>query len=415
MSDSVDEYLSCEWVEGGIAFNRRSLHTCLIVHHRTGMPFFADYNGGAIPLEVMLRIREEIRQANRSGEIHPECRGCAHLKRKRWPASRHPINIVGIAHYSHCNIECNYCFLQTQDRSSFESGFRPYPLRETIGRLLEEGLLAPDAIIDWGGGEPTVYREFDDILGMTLERGAFHYVHTNGVRLPDLIRHTPHANRIHIICSVDAGLPETYRLMKKRDYLEVVWTHLADYIRSGCRVTLKYIVREDNCSQQDLDAFLERAVKIGAKDLIVDIDYDFPDPKPEVIAALARLQHRAIRAGLHSRFGFTGDNFAEDNHVAGRVLAAFEHEQLNTLRDFLIKRGYSVSRCVDQTVESLVHGLDGSCAHNERAIQDLRVERNLALQQLQTPRVLATNLRQLVIERLWALFRRREATCSTAD
>jgi Radical SAM superfamily len=407
MPDGADEYLSCEWIEGGIAFNRRSLHACLIVHHRTGMPVFADYNGGVIPFEEILRAREGIRQANKSGEVHPECRGCAHLKRKSWSASSHPINIVGIAQYSHCNIECNYCFLQTQDRSSFESGFRPYRLRETIGRLIDEDLLAPDAIIDWGGGEPTVYREFDDILSMTLERGAFHYVHTNGVRLPPLIRDTPHADRIHIICSVDAGLPETYLLMKKRDYLEVVWTNLADYIRAGCLVTLKYIVREDNCSHRDLDAFLQRAVEIGAKDLIVDIDYDSPDPKPEVIAALARLQHRATRAGLHARFGFTGDNFAEDNQVASRVLAAFEHEQLMTLRDFLIEQGYSVSRCLDQTVESLVRRLDG----NEKVM----IEQSLALQQLQSVRALATHLRHQVIARLSTLFRRREARCNTAD
>src|SRR3954467_8042353 len=31
------EYLSCDWIEGGLAFNRRSLHSCLIVHHDTGL------------------------------------------------------------------------------------------------------------------------------------------------------------------------------------------------------------------------------------------------------------------------------------------------------------------------------------------------------------------------------------------
>ncbi len=144
----TEGYLSCEWIESGISFNRRSLHACLIVHHGTGLPFFADYNGGELPLHDIMRIRREIQEKNRSGEPHPECRGCAHLKQKPWPTATHQIHFVGIAHYSHCNIQCNYCFLQTQDPASFESGFRPYRLLNTLQQLLDEGTLAPDAIID---------------------------------------------------------------------------------------------------------------------------------------------------------------------------------------------------------------------------------------------------------------------------
>lgn len=323
MSELDDEYLSCEWAEGGLAFNRRSIHACLIVHHGKGYPFLADHNGGPLPINDILRIRGEIRKANQSGKIHPECRGCAHLKRKRWLPSAYPINIVGIAHYSHCNIACNYCFLQTQDRSSFESGYRPYPIVETIRELYVDGLLAPDAIIDWGGGEPTVYREFEDILALTLEAGAFHYLHSNGVKLPCAIRNTAYADRIHVICSVDAGLPDTYQLLKKRDCLEAVWTNLAEYIRIGCRVTIKYIVREDNCAAADLEAFVARAAEIGAKDFIIDTDYDYPDPAPKVIAAVARLQYLAVRAHIHTRFGFTGNNFAVENDIGSRVQTAF--------------------------------------------------------------------------------------------
>ena len=52
-----DEYESCEWIEGGLAFNRRSLHSCLIVHHHTGLPFVADYDGGEVPFEALLARR----------------------------------------------------------------------------------------------------------------------------------------------------------------------------------------------------------------------------------------------------------------------------------------------------------------------------------------------------------------------
>jgi hypothetical protein len=329
-----DAYPSCEWIEGGVAFNRRSLHTCLIVHHHTGLPFVADYDGGAIPLETLLALREQIRAANRAGG-HPECRGCPHLRTRRWPQLAYPIEIIGIAHYAYCNIKCSYCFLQTQDPASFAAGLKPYSLLPVISGLIRDGHLAPHAIIDWGGGEPTSYPEFDELLAMLLDHGTFHYVHTNGTRFPTAVGRAPH--RVHVICSVDAGLPATYVRLKQKDYLERVWGVLDQYVRSGVRVSLKYIVKEENCGNNDLEAFIDRAVSIGAHELIMDIDYDFPVPGPTVVTALGRLKALACATPLPARFGFTGANFAPEHDVAGRVEEAFQAEWRR-------RRGWWVSR-----------------------------------------------------------------------
>ena len=201
---------------------------------------------------------------------------------------RHPIEIVGIAHYAYCNIKCSYCFLQTQDPASFAAGLKPYSLLPAIRELIEGGHLAPNAIIDWGGGEPTSYPEFDELLSMLLDHGTFHYLHTNGTRFPVSVRCA--SRRVHVICSVDAGRPETYVRLKQKDYLERVWLVLEDYIRAGSPVSLKYIVKDENCEDADLESFIERAARIGVLELIVDIDYDFPIPNPAVVTALGRLR-----------------------------------------------------------------------------------------------------------------------------
>jgi wyosine [tRNA(Phe)-imidazoG37] synthetase (radical SAM superfamily) len=373
-----EEYDSCEWIEGGIAFNRRSLHTCLIAHHRTGLPFIADYAGGPLPLDRVLAVRDQIRAANRRGG-HPECKGCAHLKRRRWPARRHAIEIVGIAHYSYCNIQCNYCFLQTQDPASFADGYKPYPLLPTLRALIADGLLSPDAIIDWGGGEPTYYKEFDELLALLLAHGTRHYLHTNGTRLPRGVRSSSTPERIHVICSVDAGFPATYLRMKKRDYLERVWNNLEEYIRLGVKVTLKYIVKQENGADAELRAFVERAVRIGGRELIIDIDYDFPHPSEEVVVALARLKHLACRAGLHTRYGFTGDNFAAENNVAARVRAAFQAELLQAITRLLQERNYASGEAIDMAVEDLVGGLEAHCAAKDQAL----LEKEQALRTLE--------------------------------
>jgi uncharacterized Fe-S cluster-containing radical SAM superfamily protein len=361
-----EAYPSCEWIEGGIAFNRRSLHTCLIAHHHRGLPFIANYDGGPLPLEDVLALRSRIREANRRGDGYPECVGCAHLKRRQWGAAAYPIEIVGIAHYSFCNIACDYCFLQTQDPSSYADGYRPYPLLGTFERLIRAGLLAPNAIVDWGGGEPTVYKEFDELLELLLEHGTFHYLHTNGTRIPDAIRRTAKPSRIHVICSVDAGRPETYLRIKKRDLLERVFENLQEYVRLGVRVTLKYIVTPANCGDEDLRPFMERAVRIGAEGLIGDIDFNSACIGDEIVAALARLKHMALQAGLPARFGFAGDNFVPESNVAARVEAAFRTEQLREIRSLLEQRHYVVGESVALSVGSLIGALEEQCAAHER-------------------------------------------------
>src|SRR5262249_55013218 len=155
-------------------------------------------------------------------------------------------------------------------------------------------------------------------------------------------------------CSVDAGLPATYLRMKRRDYLQRVWINLAEYVDRGARVTLKYIVKDENSSDADLVPFVARAAAVGASDLIVDIDYDFPRPRGAVVAALARLRHKALAAGLHVRYGFTGDNFAPENRVAERVEAAFRDEQLRAVARLVESHGYAPAEGVDRTVAQLV-------------------------------------------------------------
>ena len=139
---------------------------------------------------------------------------------KPWPRTRHPIEIVGIAHYAYCNIKCSYCFLQTQDPASFAAGLKPYSLLPAIRELIEGGHLAPNAIIDWGGGEPTSYPEFDELLSMLLDHGTFHYLHTNGTRFPVSVRARSPARSRHLLgrcrAARDLRTAQTERLSRAR-------------------------------------------------------------------------------------------------------------------------------------------------------------------------------------------------------
>ena len=320
--DRSRPYPSCRWLEQGLAFNRRSLCACLIVHHGRGFPHLCDYNGGPVDMAAVLAARARIIRQNQAGgeaHGHEACRGCPHLVTRRWPRPRRPVRYLAIAQFSRCNLACNYCFLQTADPSVYSAGFDPYPVLPAIRSLARQGHLDGRLVVDWGGGEPTIYPEFDAVLSFLLSRGATVWVHSNGTRLPKPLRQGLSTKRIHVLCSVDAGTARTFEMIKKRDLLDTVWRNLADYIRLGCRVVLKYIVKEENCSPAELESFVARAVRAGARELILDIDYDRPNPTPPVLQGLATLRRLAVARGMYVRFGSTGAQYHPEIDVAGRL------------------------------------------------------------------------------------------------
>ena len=56
----------------------------------------------------------EIKAANQTPAGYPACAGCALLEHKVWPERKHPLDYLGLGNWIYCNIECNYCELQTK-------------------------------------------------------------------------------------------------------------------------------------------------------------------------------------------------------------------------------------------------------------------------------------------------------------
>jgi MoaA/NifB/PqqE/SkfB family radical SAM enzyme len=67
-----------------------------------------------------------------------------------------------------------------------------------------------------------------------------------------------------IICSVDAGTPETYRQIKGKPMFHKVWLSLAKYAaqaQNPDQVIAKYIVMERNRTRDEIDAFFTGPVE----------------------------------------------------------------------------------------------------------------------------------------------------------
>ena len=169
------------------------------------------------------------------------------------------------------------------------------------------------------------------------------WIHTNGTRVPRPIKEGLSTKRIHILCSVDAGSRETWKLIKKKDFYDIVCRNLEQYLRSRCRVVLKYIMKDENCSDAELAQFISMASRNCATELLLDIDYDYPNPSASVMAGLRTLRRLAALEGIFTTFGSTGAFYTPEVDVAGE-LASRRHPLPGRSAMWLRERRTRISR-----------------------------------------------------------------------
>jgi uncharacterized Fe-S cluster-containing radical SAM superfamily protein len=332
MNDDLESgYYSCRWLEGGLCFSIGALRACAEIHHGRGEPKLMDYAGGPLDFNAIQKAKDEIHKQNQHGG-HPACSGCPNLVFRRWPARTGKFDWIGITHDARCNLECNYCWLQWADYAPRHNPalYRQmrYNVLRPIREMLAKNLVADGALIDWGGGgEPSLFDEFEELLMQFSRRQYSQWLHTNAVRAPAaIVNGTADCSDIHVLCSVDAGCPETYKRMKKRDEYRAVWRNLLLYRRRGAQVVAKYIVTSENCSRKEISSFVRDALSHGRPHVLGDIDHRYPDVSADVLDGLAFMKLKVWSAGLEFACGETGSDSYPEKQIPTLVEKSFRSQ-----------------------------------------------------------------------------------------
>jgi molybdenum cofactor biosynthesis enzyme MoaA len=311
---------SCDWLEGGLTFNLRRLHVCCVSHHKgKGWPRYCDYDGGAIPEAVIRQVRQEIKdKLNTTGE--PRCAGCPRLRRKKWGQPTHLVNLINFSHFKQCNLRCNYCYLQRKAHQS-SARIAPYDVLPVLRSLIDQGQLAPDAIVYWGGGEPVLLKHFDEIVDLLAQHGTSQGINTNGtVYSPTIYRHLCHNAKLRIVISLDAGSRETFMKIKGVDVFDKVCENLKVYAAGGRNnVSLKIVFTNDNANSADVRGILQALAQTKVPRLILDVDTEDSSPNDRVIQAMAELRRGALRQGVNVVFGMVGLSGFNELNIRQRV------------------------------------------------------------------------------------------------
>jgi sulfatase maturation enzyme AslB (radical SAM superfamily) len=259
-------YKSCAWIEEKAFVDGRTAKMCCIRNMGNDIvPTLFEIGDPREAAQKLLENKRSLRIANQTDKS--PCHGCFLLKEQEWQA-RDYLSGIAISGFMHCNLACTYCVTYHYDPTD-----RGVPTLETLRAWHDIGMIRSGSCIEFGGGEPTLHREFDQIAAFAFERGIKMRVYTNAVGVSKSLLEGLRKGLAHLVISVDAGTPETYRRIKKKDVLHRVWDSIKTYAAiAPDEVLVKYIVMDSNRSKSELDAFFEQARRAGAKTFMPSVN-----------------------------------------------------------------------------------------------------------------------------------------------
>ena len=327
------EFYSCQNIEEGLLFGPDYLAICCVPHTdaRHGNVMLGDYNGGELPIDDLLQKREQLRWENQLN-IDNACKGCFLLKKAKWEKKQWLVNRLTVAHYAICDLRCTYCSLmEMTTKERHQAAVQTYDFSKIFDQMIEDKIIGPNAEIEWGGGEPVMFKEFNQVMDRALDYGMKISLLSNSTIKSETIKKGLRSGQITICTSIDAGSPETYLQVRGKNLYNKAWNNIAEYSEIDPQsITAKYIFLDENANMTEVDGFLEKCRLHNIKNLKLSRDInayngcksvDKHDFQPDMIEAIATMGFKAIEMGMNVSFW-----------------PAFEDEELNAIKSRIIDK-----------------------------------------------------------------------------
>lgn len=212
--------------------------------------------GEEVTPDAILESKRELHQKLNSG-VSCDCDGCPFLEFKNWgPLNSLDVRYLSLEHHSVCNLECNYCSDEYYGGKQAQ-----YNVAGTVDQMIDNGALEKCSVVVWGGGEPTIGKDFDYILGRLLEKlpAAQQRVLSNSVKKSASVCDLLEGYNAQLVTSIDAGSDDTFAAIRGRRRMKEVLGNLKAYSDVNARkVTIKYIFTQGNDTLSEVQGFVSR-------------------------------------------------------------------------------------------------------------------------------------------------------------
>jgi|APSaa5957512535_1039671.scaffolds.fasta_scaffold03977_5 organic radical activating enzyme len=250
-----------------------------------------------IEYSEIIKTKEELIKGINNG-TDDRCSGCFMLKEEEWKDIKdEKLDVLSIENHSLCNMKCSYC------SDVYYGGVEPqYSLEYLFQDLTSVG----DTLhIAWGGGEPTVRKDFNDLF-LSLNN-KFHpktqRVFTNALKYSSVLQEALDSRVTSITTSIDAGVEDTFRKVRDSKGLDKVLQFLERYSQnSPDLVTIKYIFTADNYDSYNLSQFVKKVKEhnLIKCNYLISADFNYETLKENMIFSIISLYFRLHSEGVYA-------------------------------------------------------------------------------------------------------------------
>lgn len=277
----MEAFESCSYIEHGMVLDHcNRIRFCNNFNPRYGgRPIiYENYQGQKIDWADFFRIKRELRQKYREGSCPELCKDCVNTACKEWDDDDY-IDYLLLTPWVPCNSNCIYCEAP-RDKDVLRKT-KIYKVHPLIKDMIKNNILKKDGTIDFAGGEPTIYREFEALLNEFIKNDFTKIIiHTNAIKKSRAIIKGIKKGVVRILVSIDAGSKEVHQKVKQVKSYDKVWNNLKEYAKhqpeGADNVKAKYIIVPGlNDTEEEINLWLEKCKSINIKSVVLNLDFNW--------------------------------------------------------------------------------------------------------------------------------------------
>ena len=306
----MEKFESCSYIEHGMVLDHcNRIRSCNNFNPRYGgrPVIYENYHGEKIDWKEFFDIKRELRKKYRENSCPEICKDCVNTAYKEWDDDDY-IDYLLLTPWVPCNSNCIYC--EAPRDKEVIANTKVYKVLPLIKDMIKNNILKKDGTIDFAGGEPTIYREFEDLLHEFIKHDFTKIIiHTNAIKKSNAIIKGLKKGVVRVLVSIDAGSKEVHEKVKQVKSYDSVWKNLKEYAKNqpegADNVKAKYIIVPGlNDSETEISLWLEKCKEINIKSVVLNLDFNWimknvdGDLMP-LYNLMKFTQHRAWELGIN--------------------------------------------------------------------------------------------------------------------
>ena len=301
------ELMFCNRIYEDILFYPYSIHKCC---HCTKTPYTPPLllEGEIRKFKISDYIKkiDNLMLSNQS--IKGECRGCKFLTKQIVPKLPYKkiIKFFTINHFTKCNSNCVYCgiYRKTEDVKN--------PIMPLLKQMVKQDLIHPDVLFNWGGGEPTICSEFEEMASFIHKNKFRQAINSSGIVFSQTIFEGLKDESMSIQISPDSGTEETYLKIKRQNNFNKVWDNIKHYAQYPNMLFVKYIFFSLSANETDIREFIKKCLECNVKNIVIDCESNsannpesiFGNINEDILNLAVLMKHLAIENKLNYQISY---------------------------------------------------------------------------------------------------------------